>query len=221
MNLDFKYVPLDDALCSYVRENRTHAKEDDVLSQLRKETRKFGRLAVMQIPDEQGAFLRMVVSMIGARRAFEVGTFTGYSSICIASGLGATGHLTTCDTNAEFAEVARKYWKTLSIEKRVTFEHREALAYIRMLPRKRTLDFAFVDADRLHSRQYFEELVHRVVVGGVIIFDNMLAKGQIATGTSNTIRERDRLNRLAAVDPRVEALIVPIGDGMLMCRVVK
>jgi caffeoyl-CoA O-methyltransferase len=219
MTLDFKYVVLNDALNNYIQENRTRAAEDALLSELRTETRKFGRLAVMQIPEEQGAFLRMLTSLAGARNAIEIGTFTGYSSICIALGLAPGGRLTTCETNTTFSDVAHKYWRKLGLMERVKFVHHEALSFLQSQPKKRQFDFAFIDADRNHCSQYFEELLPRMRVNGVIIFDNALAKGQIEKGKTSSIRARNRLNKLAAIDPRVDALIVPVGDGMLMCRV--
>ncbi len=219
MSVDYKFVALTNALCRYIRKNRTCNEEDAVLAELRLETRKLGRLAVMQVPEEQGAFLRMLVSIMAARRAFEVGTFTGYSSVCIAAGLAPGGHLTTCDKNARYGRIAGHYWDRLSLVKRITFAHKDALKYLRSRPRRRQFDFAFVDGDRIHYMNYFEELVTRVRINGVIVFDNMMAKGQIAHGRGKTIAARRRLNIHAAADGRVEAMLVPIGDGMLMCRV--
>jgi len=219
MTLDFKYVQLTDALCKYVRNTRTHELEDLALADLQIETRKLGRLAVMQIPEEQGALLRMLVSLIGVDNAFEVGTFTGYSSICIAAGLTDNGRLTTCDTNPKYGDIARGYWKRLSLDNKVDFVPRDALAFLRELPIERNFDFAFVDADRLHYLDYFEELVIRVRRNGLIAFDNMLAKGNIEEGSGKTTVARKRLNSHVAKDTRVQSVIVPIGDGMLLCRV--
>lgn len=221
MTLDFKYVSLNDTINDYIQLNRTHSNVDELLSELRLETRKFGRLAVMQIPEGQGAFLRMITSLTGAKHAIEVGTFTGYSSICIALGLKPGGRLTTCETNTKFSDIARKYWEKLGLCDNVNFVHHEALSFLRTLPRKRQFDFAFIDADRHHCSEYFEELLPRVRVNGLIIFDNALAKGHIFEGKTKSVTARDRLNKKAARDPRVESLIVPIGDGMLMCRVIK
>ncbi len=219
MSLDYKYVPLTNALCRYIRNTRTRTPIDDVLEEVRVETRKLGRLAVMQVPEEQGEFLHLLVSILGVSNAFEAGTFTGYSSICIASGLSAGGRLITCDTNARYGEIAQRYWEKLSMGDRLKFVNQDALKFLRSLPEKRKFDFAFIDADRLHYVEYFKELVGRVRANGVIIFDNMLAKGKIAEGTGRTVITRRRLNEYAAKDSRVEALILPIGDGMLMCRV--
>jgi caffeoyl-CoA O-methyltransferase len=219
MNLDFKYLSLDDSLCDYIQENRTHTEVDALLAELRVETRKFGRLAVMQIPADQGAFLRMLASVACAKNAIEVGTFTGYSSICIALGLAKNGRLTTCETNTKFSDIAHKFWRKVGLMDRINFVHHEALSFLKAQPRKRQFDFAFIDADRNHCSQYFEELLPRVRVNGIIIFDNALAKGQIADGKTTSIKARNRLNKLAASDHRVDALIVPIGDGMLVCRV--
>jgi caffeoyl-CoA O-methyltransferase len=219
MSFDYKYVPLTNALCRYIRNTRTHTPVDEVLEELRSETRKLGRLAVMQVPEEQGEFLRLLVSILAVSKAFEAGTFTGYSSICIASGLSVGGRLITCDTNAKYGEIAHRYWAKLGIEDRITFAHQDALIYLRSQPKKRQFDFAFVDADRLHYVEYFKELISRVRANGVIIFDNMLAKGAIAEGTGKSVITRRRLNAYAAADSHVEAMVLPIGDGMLMCRV--
>lgn len=219
MSVEYKYVPLTNALCRYIRDNRTHGPDAAVLEELRNETRKLGRLAVMQIPEEQGEFMRLLVSVMGARDAFEAGTFTGYSSICIASGLPPKGRLITCDTNAKYGEVAYRYWEKLGLLDRIHFANNDALRLLKSLPRERQFDFAFVDADRPHYLDYFRELVIRVRANGMIVFDNMLAKGQIAEGHGRTVRARRRLNAFAAFDPRVESIIVPVGDGMLMCRV--
>jgi len=219
MSLDFKYICMTDDLCSYIRQTRTATPQDSALARLRAETRRFGRLAVMQLPEEQGAFLHMLVSMAQPKRALEVGTFTGYSSICIASGLAPGGRLTTCDTNEVYAHVARKYWRELALERVISYHNGDALSYISALPNRRLFDFVFVDADRHHASEYFDECVARIKVGGVLIFDNMLAKGDIITPKTRSVRERARVNQLAASDPRVESIIAPIGDGMLICRI--
>src|SRR5512133_2553518 len=146
---------------------------DDVLRELADEPhRELGGRAAMQISHDEGELLTMLVRLTGARRAVEVGTFTGYSSICIARGLPDDGHLLCCDVSEEWTSIARRYWERAGLPHRIEPRSAPALETLRALPPGRDLDFAFIDADKTGYASYFEEVVARVRPGGLIVLDN-------------------------------------------------
>ena len=189
---------------------------DRVLSHLITETAGLGDIARMQIAPEQGAFLTQFVRLIGARQAIEVGTFTGFSSICIARGLGSDGHLLCCDVNEEWTDIARRHWALAGLESRVELRLAPALETLRGLPAAARFDFAFVDAMKTEYTDYYEELVPRLSARGVMMFDNVLWGGAVADSSiadADTVAIRS-FNRHAADDPRTEAVMLPIADGV-------
>src|SRR5215475_3867156 len=128
---------------------------DEVLRDLAAETQKLGSPAGMQIGDEQGAFMTMLTRMLGARRAVEVGTFTGYSSICMARGLAEGGHLTCCDVSEEWTSIARRYWERAGLTDRITLELAPAADTLRAMPTAADIDLAFIDADKGGYQTYW------------------------------------------------------------------
>src|SRR4051812_4300671 len=153
--------------------------QDDVLARLAEETRTtFGDASGMQITADEGALLTMLVRLTGARNAVEVGTFTGYSSICIARGLADGGHLLCCDVSEDYTAVARRYWERAGVTDRIELRIAPAVDTLRALPTERHLDFAFIDADKAGYPAYYEEIVTRVRPGGLIVLDNMLRGGR-------------------------------------------
>src|SRR5947207_2097973 len=142
-----KYTVLTPELYTYAVEHGT--RRDDVLARLAEETeRELGDVAIMQVAPDQGAFMTLLLRLMGARRALELGTFTGYSSICIARGLTDDGVLVTCDTNDEWTAIARRYWEEAGVAERIDLRLGPALETLRELPSDEPFDFAFIDADK-------------------------------------------------------------------------
>lgn len=194
---------------------------DEVLRDLADETaRGFPEAADMQVSHDEGELLTLLTRLVGARRAVEVGVFTGYSSICIARGLPDGGHLLACDVSPEWTSVARRYWKRAGLDERIELRLAPALDTLRALPAERALDLAFIDADKGNYPDYYEELVIRLRPGGLIILDNVLRGGEVADPAaqdSGTVAMR-RLNDLIAGDGRVESVMLPVRDGVTLAR---
>ena len=174
-----------------------------------------GGLANLQIAPEQGVFLTLVTRLARARDALEIGTFTGYSSVCIARGLAADGRLLCCDVNVEWTAVARRYWARAGLEDRVELRLGPALETLRALPREPAYDVVFLDADKPAYPDYWEEVVPRVRPGGLVLVDNVLRGGAVAGDSEDEgVRAVQRMNDLAAADPRVDLVVLPLADGL-------
>jgi caffeoyl-CoA O-methyltransferase len=214
-----KFITITPDIYHYIVAHRSAA-NDPLLEKLRQETEKLGGISQMQISVEQGSFLSLLVAATGARRAVEVGTFTGYSSICIARGLGADGKLLCFDRSDEWTGIARKYWARAGIEDRIELRLGPAADTLRELDEVLTFDFAFIDADKTGYDTYYELLLPRMRSNGLLVFDNMLQHGRVATGPLTEPNEQaiDALNRKLARDPRVESVLLPIADGLHLCR---
>lgn len=194
--------------------------EDDVLRDLVAETQRLGGVARMQIAVEQGAFLGWLARVIGARRAVEVGTFTGYSAISIARGLPPDGRLLCCDVSEEWTTIAKRYFARAGLADRIELRLAPALETLERLPRTPDVDLAFVDADKENYRAYYEALLPRLSPRGVLVFDNVLWGGSIidpANRNASTVALRE-LNDLVARDPRVDAVMLPVADGLSLVR---
>src|ERR1700712_4231957 len=153
---------------------------DDVLRDLAEETHSaLARQSGMQITHDEGELLTMLVRLTGAKQAVEVGTFTGYSSICIARGLPADGHLLACDVSEDWTSIARRYWGRAGVPDRIELRIAPAIDTLRALPIEPYLDFAFIGADKAGYPPYFEEIVQRARPGGLIVLDNMLRDGRV------------------------------------------
>jgi caffeoyl-CoA O-methyltransferase len=186
------------------------------------ETRaRFGDVAMMQISPEQGAFMQLLTSAIGARRAIEIGTFTGYSSLCLALGLRDGGRLLCCDVSEEFTAVAREAWTRGGVEDRIELRIGPAIETLRALPADDDpIDLAFIDADKPAYAAYFEELLPRLRVDGLILVDNTLWMGAVVDDGAqdeDTVAIR-AFNDLVSGDPRVETAMLPLGDGVTVLR---
>jgi caffeoyl-CoA O-methyltransferase len=193
---------------------------DAVLRDLAGETRRdLADRAVMQISHDEGELLTMLVRLVRARRAVEVGTFTGYSSICIARGLADDGRLLCCDVSEEWTSIARRYWERAGVADRIDLRIAPALETLRALPTGRELDFAFIDADKTGYAAYFEEIVPRVRSGGLIVLDNMLRDGRVLDPQNDDDRAIDALNDALLADERVDVVLLPVRDGVSLARV--
>jgi caffeoyl-CoA O-methyltransferase len=219
MTASAKFIRLDEKLHGYMLAHGQSG--DSVLRELARETQeKLGRRAGMQIAPEQGAFMTILARAIGARRAVEVGTFTGYSAICIARGLAEGGTLLCCDVSEEWTAIARRYWEKAGISDRITLKIAPALETLRAMPESASFDFAFIDADKTNYRHYYEEILRRTRPGGLILVDNVLWDGAVLDDTdqSEDTRAIRAFNDFAVTDRRVELVMLPISDGLTIAR---
>jgi caffeoyl-CoA O-methyltransferase len=196
------------------------APPDAIQRELIEETKRLGGISLMQIAPEQGAFMTILARLLGARRAVEVGTFTGYSALCIARGLPPDGHLLCCDVSEEWTAIARRYWEKAGVADRIELAIGPGADTLRALPRKETLDLAFIDADKPGYPVYYEEILARLRPGGVILADNVLWMGRVADPAiddpqTQAIRS---FNDLVANDERVDKVMLPISDGLTIAR---
>jgi len=215
-----RMTPLTAELHAYLVE--ASVREPEVLQRLRAETQPL-EWSGMQIGPEQGQFMRFLVETIGARRALEVGVFTGYSSISVALGLPADGELVACDVSEEWTSIARRYWVEAGVADKITLHLRPAVETLDGLlaaGRAGDFDFAFVDADKAGYDAYYERCLKLLRPGGVVAFDNVLWGGSVADpkDTSADTEALRALNRKLRDDDRVAISMVPIGDGLTLAR---
>jgi len=217
--MELKYVPLTDALYRYVAAIRSNA-ADPMLEALSGETDMLGDISKMQISPEQGSFMTILTAAIDAKSAIEVGTFTGYSSICIARGLQAKGKLICIDASEEWTAIAKKYWATAGVQDRIELRIGSAVPILKKLEATLTFDFAFIDAEKTEYDAYYELILPRVRKNGLILFDNMLWGGRLGAGPIEEASGKaiDALNRKLAADNRVETVLLPVADGLHLCR---
>ena len=177
---------------------------------------KTGRAAVMQIGDDQAALMEMLVRAMGATRAVEIGTFTGYSALAVARGLGPGGRLLCCDVSQEWTSIARAAWQKAGVAERIELRVGPGLETLRSLPPGEQFDFAFIDADKTGYAQYYEEVLVRLRPGGLILLDNTLQGGHVVGGLADDedVAAIRSLNDAIAADPRVKLVLIPIGDGV-------
>ena len=194
---------------------------DAVLRELANETADlFPTETGLQIAPEQGTFMTLLTQLAQARSAIEIGTFTGYSSICIARGLAPGGTLLCCDISEEWTWIARKYWEKAGLEDRIELRLGPAMDTLLSLPEDERFDLAFIDADKSGYLGYWRQVVPRIRPGGLIMVDNTFSHGRVIdAGNDNpaVIAIRD-FNAHAAADDRVELVMVPIGDGLTLAR---
>jgi len=210
---------LSEALQAYVEAHSTPP--DEILTELAEQTASmFGARAGMQIGPEQGTFMTLLARLVGAARAVEVGTFTGYSAICVARGLADDGRLLCCDVSEEWTSVAREYWKRAGLADRIDLRLGPAARTLRELPDDTTFDFAFIDADKPSYVEYWDLIVPMIRPNGVILVDNTLWSGQVADPriTDDSVQAIRQFNDHAAADHRVELVLLPIGDGLSLAR---
>ena len=191
-----------------------------MVRRLQSDTRALGDVAGMQVGDDQGQLLTMLTRLVGARRAVEVGTFTGYSSLCIARGLADGGSLLCCDVSEEWTALARRAWAEAGVADRVELRLAPAVDTLRGLPEEPHLDLVFIDADKPGYAAYWAELVPRVRAGGLLLADNVLWSGRVAD-PDDTDRNRTALrefNDLVAGDDRVETVVLTAFDGLTIAR---
>ncbi|KAI8534640.1 hypothetical protein RHMOL_Rhmol10G0106100 [Rhododendron molle] len=200
----------------------TNVREPEILRELREETATM-RGSQMQVSPDQAQLLAMLVQILGAEKCIEVGVYTGYSSLAIALVLPESGHLVACERDAVCLEVAKRYYDRAGVSHKVDVKHGLAADVLRsmiQLGETCSYDFAFVDAEKRMYQEYFELLLQLVRVGGLIVMDNVLWHGKVANPSvmdSKTLSIRN-FNRSVMEDERVNISMVPIGDGMTICR---
>jgi caffeoyl-CoA O-methyltransferase len=217
---DIKSLGLSPELHEYLVDHGTPP--DAVLKELQEVTReKVGGMALMQVAPEQGSFLTLVTRLIGARSAVEVGTFTGYSALCIARGLPADGKLVCCDVSDEWTSIGRPYWEKAGVADRIDLRIAPALETLAALPEERSVDLAFIDADKTNYANYYDLLLPRMRPGGLLLVDNVLWGGSVidASNQHEQTQAIRSFNDKIAADERVEAVMLPISDGLTLIRV--
>lgn len=213
-----KYLPLDDALFDYVLANTMQP--DDVQRSLIERTNELGDSRRMQIAHTQSVFMTFLTRSIGARRAIEIGTFTGYSALAIARGLPAEGCLIACDVSEEWTAIARDAWAAAGVADRIDLRIGPALETLASLPSEARFDLAFIDADKESYIDYYEALLPRLDVNGLILVDNTLWEGKVTDSSLDdapTRAIRD-FNTHVAADGRTESVLLPIADGLTLIR---
>src|SRR5947208_2123686 len=189
---------------------------DPVQQKLIADTAALGPVAGMQVAPEQGAFLTILTRAVGARTAIEVGTFTGYSALCIARGLPGDGRLVCCDVSEEWTAIGRKAWPEAGVADRIDLRIAPALETLAALPADTTFDLAFIDADKPNYANYFEALLPKMRDNGAILVDNVLWNGRVVkpdADDENTVAIR-AFNDKVANDTRVDTVMLPIADGL-------
>jgi caffeoyl-CoA O-methyltransferase len=213
-----KYLPLNDEIYDYLV--RHGQNQDPLLADLAAETEALGPISLMQIAPEQGTLLSILARSIGARSAIEIGTFTGYSAICIARGLTEDGCLLCCDVSEQWTSIARRFFERAGLSDRINLRIAPAIETLRTMAPDVSFDLAFVDADKVSYREYYEALLPRLRPNGLIVFDNVLWQGQVADphDTSEATRALRELNDFVVGDQRVQAVMIGVADGLTIAR---
>jgi caffeoyl-CoA O-methyltransferase len=214
-----KYLELTPAIYSYLTQQRSKA-DDTLLDELRHETSKLGKISAMQISEEQGSLFTLLVAALNVQNAIEIGTFTGYSAVCIARGLPKNGKLLCLDVSDEWTSIARKYWARAGLENKISLRIGPAEETLKKIDPQTIFDFVFIDADKPNYETYYELLLPKTKTNGLIIFDNMLWGGRLGKGTTDDPDGRaiDALNKKLSKDSRIEAVLIPVADGLMICR---
>ncbi len=213
-------LTLDDRLYRYIVENSL--RETPLMRELREVTQR-QEMSRMQISPEQGQFMALLVELLGARRIVEVGTFTGYSALCMAQAMPADGELICCDTSESWTAIGIPFWERAGVRPRIDLRIAPALHTLDELlasGRAEDFDLAFVDADKTNYPNYLERCLALLRPGGLLMFDNTLWGGAVAdpqVSDADTLALR-ALNRQLHADQRVSISLVPIGDGLTLAR---
>ena len=211
-------LSIDDRIYNYLCD--VSVNEPELLRELRAETAQL-EYSAMQISPEQGQFMSLLVKLMGAQRAIEIGTFTGYSSICIASAMPEHGRLICCDISPQWTAIAEKYWVLAKLEEKIELYSQAAEATLNMLLEngaEKTFDFVFIDADKQNYIMYYEMALKLLRKGGLIAVDNTLWSGAVADpeNTEAGTRAIRRFNEMVKQDDRVSKSLLTIGDGLTL-----
>ncbi|MHA6493933.1 O-methyltransferase [Pseudomonas borbori] len=213
-------LDLDDNLYRYLLD--VSLRESPLLRRLRDETAQLSN-ARWQIAPEQGQFMALLVQLLGARRIVEVGTFTGYSAICMAGAMGAEGRLVCCDIPGDYNRVAERYWHEAGLAERIELRLAPALETLAALEAQgwgASVDLMFIDADKANYPHYLEFALRLVRQAGLILFDNTLWSGRVLEQqpSSADTQAIQALNLALKDDQRVDLSMLPLGDGLTLCR---
>jgi caffeoyl-CoA O-methyltransferase len=212
-----KFTALTPELYEYIVERG--ARQDEILRRLAAETEeRFPDRAIMQIAPDQGALITLLARAIGTRRAIEVGTFTGYSAICIARALPEDGELIACELAQEFAEIAAHWFGEAGLEDRIELRLGPALETLRALPLEEAFDFAFIDADKVGYPDYYEECLARLRPGGLLMLDNVLLGGRVLNPPADDEAAHTiaALNDRLLIDQRIDLAMIGVADGITL-----
>jgi caffeoyl-CoA O-methyltransferase len=194
-----------------------HARQDEVLERVARETAEMPLAQMATTPDEAG-LLTMLARLVGARRALELGTFTGYGAISIARGLADGGRLTCLELDEAYAETARRNLEDAGVADRVEIIVGPALESLRALPGEPGFDFVFLDADKTGYPDYYDEITPRLLPGGLLLIDNVLLRGAVTEPHDERERIMDALNERVTADERVDSVMVLVADGLTFVR---
>lgn len=211
---------LDSALYQYLLD--VSLRETPLLKRLREETAQLS-MARWQIAPEQGQFMALLVQLTGARRIVEVGTFTGYSAICMAQAMPEDGRLICCDIPGEYNATAERYWREAGLSSRIELRLAPALKTLAALEAEGlagSIDLLFIDADKANYPAYLEHALRLVRQGGLILFDNTLWSGRVLEDNPQSADTQaiQALNLALHDDPRIDLSLLPLGDGLSLCR---
>lgn len=215
-----KAIPVTDELTQYLVAHSNPPRSDVHERLIAHTAQVMGDRATMQVSPEQGPWLTFMVGLIGATQAVEVGTFTGYSALCTAEGLGVQGRLRCFDVNAEWVDIGRPYWAEAGVADRIEVTIGPAATGLDGLPAAEEIDFAFIDADKTGYARYYEQLLPRMRPGGLIVADNTLWSARVLDEDDHdddTVAIR-AYNDMVTADDRVDALLVNVGDGLMLAR---
>jgi caffeoyl-CoA O-methyltransferase len=194
-----------------------HARQDEVLARVERETAELPNAMMATTPDE-AALLTMLARLVGARRALEIGTFTGYGAISIARGLAEGGSLTCLEVSDEYAEIARRNIESAGLADRVEIVVGPADETLRGMPDEPSFDFVFIDADKPGYPTYYDLVVPRLVEGGLLLLDNVFLGGRVVSPSDDRTRIMDELNDRVTADERVDSVMILVADGLTLVR---
>jgi caffeoyl-CoA O-methyltransferase len=212
-----KYPELTPQLYEYMLAHG--ARQDELLAAVERETEDLGGIAVMQIGPDEGAVLALLARTVDARFAVEVGTFTGYSAICVGRALPEGGRLLCCEISEDWAATAQANLERAGLTDRVEIRVAPAIETLRSLPADPPVDFAFVDADKPGYADYYEELLRLMRPGALMVLDNVLLGGRVLDpGDDESARAMHALNERIARDERVDCTMLGVADGITIVR---
>src|SRR5438874_11350685 len=212
-----KYTELNPELYEYILAHG--ARQDELLAEVERETEALGGIAMMQIGPDEGALLALLARTVDTRFAVEVGTFTGYSAICVGRALPEGGRLLCCEISEDWAATAQANLERAGLTDRVEIRVAPAIETLRALPADPPVDFAFVDADKPGYSDYYEELLRLMRPGALMLLDNVLLGGRVLDpGDDESARAIDALNERIADDERVDCAMIGVADGVTVVR---
>ena len=202
----------------YAEEHSANVPE--LLSRLERETQETMRSPQMLSGRTEGQFLRLLVKMLSAKRVLEVGTFTGYSALCMAEALPADGRILCCDLPGDYNQTAHSYWREAGVDSRIELRLGPALETLAALDEPESFDLVFIDADKANYPTYLEHALRLLRTGGLAVFDNVLWSGRVleTNPDSPDTRAIQALNLALKNDQRVDLSMLPVGDGLTLCR---